>query len=370
VSDELRDFLAANPDVDAVQLWITDPSGVARGKSVRRHELERLYAHGRPVAGSILGLDVTGADVDATGLVWDAGDADLVCRPVPGTLRRAPWLDRPTGQLMLSMYLPDGRPAPADPRHALARAIGRLDAMGLRPVLACELEFYLLRPGEGGAAPRPAGGERTAGIQAYSLARLDELAPVFDAVYAGADALGLPAETLMSEYAPGQFEITLAHRDDALRAVDEAIVFKRLLRGVAARHGLVATFMAKPFSELAGSGLHLHVSLAGERGLNLFADAAPEGSALCRHAIGGLRATMGELCTGGAQLGRQQPLGVAARAGRPTVLAPRRAPDLRRRRQPLRGGGRGARRRRAWDPPAARSRSGGRRQRLPRHRRT
>jgi glutamine synthetase len=294
VSDELRDFLAANPDVDAVQLWITDPSGVARGKSVRRHELERLYAHGRPVAGSILGLDVTGADVDATGLVWDAGDADLVCRPVPGTLRRAPWLDRPTGQLMLSMYLPDGRPAPADPRHALARAIGRLDAMGLRPVLACELEFYLLRPGEGGAAPRPAGGERTAGIQAYSLARLDELAPVFDAVYAGADALGLPAETLMSEYAPGQFEITLAHRDDALRAVDEAIVFKRLLRGVAARHGLVATFMAKPFSELAGSGLHLHVSLAGERGLNLFADAAPEGSALCRHAIGGLRATMGE----------------------------------------------------------------------------
>lgn len=294
MSDELRDFLAANPDVDAVQLWITDPSGVARGKSVRRHELERLYAHGRPVAGAILGLDVTGADVDATGLVWDTGDADLVCRPVPGTLRRAPWLDRPTGQLMLSMYLPDGRPAPADPRHALARAVARLEALGLRPVLACELEFYLLRPGEGGAAPRPAGGQRTPGIQAYSLARLDELAPVFDAVYAGADALRLPAETLMSEYAPGQFEITLAHRDDALRAVDEAIVFKRLLRGVAARHGLLATFMAKPFSELAGSGLHLHVSLAGETGLNLFADAAPEGSALCRHAIGGLRATMGE----------------------------------------------------------------------------
>jgi glutamine synthetase len=294
VSDELREFLAANPDVDAVQLWITDPSGVARGKSVRRHELERLFAHGRPVAGSILGLDVTGADVDDTGLVWDTGDADLVCRPVPGTLQRSPWLERPTGQLMLSMFEPAGRPAPADPRHALARAIARLESLGLRPVLACELEFYLLRPGEGGAAPRPAGGQRAPGIQAYSLARLDELAPVFDAVYAAADAQGLPAETLMSEYAPGQFEITLAHRDDALRAVDEAITFKRLLRGVAARHGLVATFMAKPFSELAGSGLHLHVSLAGEAGPNLFADEAPEGSALCRHAIGGLRATMAE----------------------------------------------------------------------------
>ena len=117
MSDELRQFLAANPAIDAVQLWITDPSGVARGKSVRRHELERLFAHGRPVAGSILGLDVTGADVDDTGLVWDTGDADLLCRPVPGTLQRSPWLERPTGQLMLSMFHPDGRPAPADPRR-------------------------------------------------------------------------------------------------------------------------------------------------------------------------------------------------------------------------------------------------------------
>jgi glutamine synthetase len=284
---ELQQFLRGNPDIDAVQLWITDPSGVPRGKSVRRHELERLYAHGRPVAGSILGLDVTGTDVDATGLVWDTGDADLVCRPVPGTLLRSPWLARPTGQLMLSMYCADGSPAPAEPRHALARASARLEAQGLRPVLACELEFYLLRD------EQPAGG-RGRGIQAYSLARLDELAPLFDAVYAAADLQRLPAETLMSEYAPGPFEITLAHRADALRAVDEALAFKRLLRGVAARHGYVATFMAKPFTELAGSGLHLHVSLEDGQGANLFADPDPAGSLLCRHAIGGLRATMAE----------------------------------------------------------------------------
>jgi glutamine synthetase len=284
---ELQDFLRMNPDIDAVQLWITDPSGVPRGKSVRRHELERLYAHGRPVAGSILGLDVTGTDVDATGLVWDTGDADLICRPVPGTLLRSPWLARPTGQLMLSMQGADGSPAAAEPRHALARAIGRLEAQGLRPVLACELEFYLLRDGQ------PAGGGGR-GIQAYSLARLDELAPLFDEVYAAADLQGLPAETLMSEYAPGQFEITLAHRDDALRAVDEALAFKRLLRGVAAKHGYLATFMAKPFTELAGSGMHLHLSLADGQGVNQFSDPDPAGSLLCRHAIGGLRATMAE----------------------------------------------------------------------------
>ena len=89
---EWRDFLAKYPDLEAVQLFITDPSGVARGKTASVSELERLYANGRPVAGSILGLDITGTDVDATGLVWDTGDADLICRAVPGTLSRAPWL--------------------------------------------------------------------------------------------------------------------------------------------------------------------------------------------------------------------------------------------------------------------------------------
>lgn len=127
---EWRDFLAQHPDLEAVQLFITDPSGVARGKTASVSELERIYSNGRPVAGSILGLDITGTDVDATGLVWDTGDADLICRAVPGTLSRAPWLSRPTAQVMLSMYELDGRPAPADPRHVLKRTIERLQARG------------------------------------------------------------------------------------------------------------------------------------------------------------------------------------------------------------------------------------------------
>ena len=258
MSIEFEDFLARHPEIEAVQLFITDPSGVARGKTASVGELERLYRHGRPVAGSILGLDITGTDVDATGLVWDTGDADLLCRPVPGTLACAPWLARPTAQVMLSMYSLQGEPAPADPRHVLARTIARLQGRGLRPVLAVELEFYVLRENET-PSPNPAGSiARDSGrIEAYSLARLEELAPVFDEVYAAARAQGIPAETLMSEYAPGQFEITLTHRDDAMRAVDEAVLLKRLLRGVAARHGLLVTFMAKPF-DLAGSGMHPH----------------------------------------------------------------------------------------------------------------
>lgn len=297
---EAERFLARNPDIQAIQLVLTDPSGVARGKSIRRHELERLYRDGRPVAGSILGLDVTGADVEATGLVWDSGDADKICHPVPGTLGRVTWLAQPTAQVLLSMYEVDGTPAVGDPRHALAHAIGSFAPHGLRPVLACELEFYLLREtrgADGGLRLEPAGhgsGRERQRIDAYSLLRLDDLAPVFDEMLATAESLGLPVGTLMSEYAPGQFEVTLAHRDDALRAVDEAVLWKRLVRGVAARHGLIATFMAKPFTELSGSGLHLHVSAQDAGGRNVFAADDPAGSAVCRHAIGGLKATMAE----------------------------------------------------------------------------
>ncbi len=292
---ELQRFLAAHPDIDAVQVFITDPGGVPRGKSVRASELEAIFRDGRRVAGSILGLDITGEDVDATGLVWEAGDADGICRPVPGTLLPSPWLSPPTGQLMLTMFDGDGQPAAGDPRHVLARVVERLAARGLVPVVACELEFYLLREARGRLEPV---GERRQGerarIESYSLTRLDDLAPLFADVHAAAKAQGLPAETLMAEYAPGQFEITLQHRADALRAVDEAILFKRLLRGVARRHGCIATFMAKPFAARAGSGLHIHVSLADREGRNLFAAEDPAGTPLLRHAIGGLAATVAE----------------------------------------------------------------------------
>jgi glutamine synthetase len=293
---ELDAFLAAHPAIHAVQIMITDPSGVLRGKAVRREELARIFDSGRQVAGSILGLDITGKDVDDTGLVWDTGDADMTARPIARTLKPAPWLAAPTGQLLLTMFDRDGAPAAADPRHALVRAVEDFAQAGLTPVVACELEFYLLKEEPGGRLV-PAGGGRAGErqkIDAYSLQRLDDLAPVFNDVYTAATAQGLPAETLMSEYAPGQFEITLHHRDDALQAVDEAVMFKRVLRGVAQKHGLIACFMAKPFTELAGSGLHVHVSLNDSNGRNFFASDDPAGTEELRQAIGGMKDTMAE----------------------------------------------------------------------------
>jgi glutamine synthetase len=295
--DEAAAFLDRNPDVEAVQLVITDANGVPRGKNVAREELAALFGPGRNVAGSILGLDVTGEDVEETGLVWAVGDADQLCRPVPGTLARATWFARPAAQVLGSLYELDGRPAKADPRHALARVVARLQARGCTPVVAVELEFYLLERDDHGRLQPARGlvsGTRGTRIDAYGLGRLDDMAPLFDELRDAGRALGIPLRTLMSEYAPGQFEITLEHRADALRAADEAVMLKRAVRGVAARHGCIACFMAKPFAERAGSGMHLHASLADASGGNLCADDEPQGSPLLRHAIGGLRATLAD----------------------------------------------------------------------------
>jgi glutamine synthetase len=299
---EAEDFLAANPDVTSFQVILTDADGVGRGKSVRRNELARIYTHGRYLPGSILGLDITGADVEEAGLLWEDGDADRCCWPIAGTLVRAPWQTPPAAQLLVTMHELDGTPSSGDPRHALQRVVDRFAPLGLTPVLALELEFYLLDRTRGdGGRPRPAAspvsGRRPSQLQANLLTDLDDQAPFLAEVFAACATQGLPAQTLISEYAPGQFEIVLHHRADAMRAADDAVIYKRLVRGVAAKHGMDATFMAKPYAGTSGSGMHMHVSLQDAQGRNAFASDDPKGNELLRHAIGGMAETMAE-CVG------------------------------------------------------------------------
>lgn len=298
---EAEAFLAAHPEVEAVDIVLTDANGIGRGKIIRRHELEGLYKQGRHLPSSILGLDVTGEDVEETGLVWSVGDADLRAWPVPGTLVALPWTSPARAQVLVSLYHLDGTPHGADPRHALAAQLAAMAADGRYPAGAFELEFYLLdaTPGPDGK-PRPAAmaldGRRHGQVQVYGLDDLDGMQPFFGPVYAAAKAQGLPLETLISEYAPGQYELTLHYRTDLLRAADDMVMLKRLVRALARRHGMVACFMAKPLAGQAGSGMHLHVSLKDGQGGNLFAEAAGAAmpNTLLRQAIGGLAATMGD----------------------------------------------------------------------------
>lgn len=298
---EAQAFLAQHPDIEAIDIVLTDANGIGRGKIIRRHELEGLYKQGRHLPSSILGLDVTGEDVEETGLVWSVGDADLRAWPIPGTLVLLPWTRPLRAQVLVSLYHLDGQPHGADPRHAMAAQLAAMAADGYRPAGAFELEFYLLdaEPGPDGR-PRPAAmaldGRRHGQVQVYGLDDLDGMQPFFGPAYDAARVQGLPLETLISEYAPGQYELTLHYRPDLLRAADDLVMLKRLVRAMARRQGMVACFMAKPFAAQAGSGMHLHVSLNDADGRNLFAEA--EGTTalnpLLRHAIGGLAASMGD----------------------------------------------------------------------------
>lgn len=296
---EAEAFLAKHPDVVAFDLVLIDANGIPRGKLIRRRELLQLYRGGRPLAGSILGLDVAGEDVDATGLVWSDGDADRRAWPIAGSLVPLPWTSPPRGEVRVSLYELDGRRMAADPRHALARQQEHLAEEGLRAVAAFELEFYLLEPSKGEAwhpspARLPLTGERPHSTNDYSVDELDRLEPFIDAVYRSAEAQSLPVETMMSEYAAGQFELTLHHRGDMLRAADDLVMLKRLLRSLAMRHGMRACFMAKPFADRAGTGMHVHASLTDLSGSNRFADQKGALSAMLRHAIAGLLRRMPE----------------------------------------------------------------------------
>lgn len=297
--EEAEAFLATHEDIAAFDLVLIDSNGVARGKMIRRHELLSLYRSGRHLPGSILGLDVTGNDVEETGLVWDDGDADRVAWPISGSLVVLPWTSPRRGEVRVSLYELDGSRMAADPRHALSVQIERCHALGMFPVMAFELEFYLLDAeedvlGRPRAARMPLTRESHSGNDVYGLDVLDRMEPLIDALYRCAEAQGLPVETLISEYAPGQYELTLRHRDSGLRAADDLVMLKRLVRGLALRHGMRANFMAKPFANRAGSGMHLHASLADQSGRNLFADEGGELAPLLRYAIAGAQATMAD----------------------------------------------------------------------------
>ncbi len=297
--EEAEAFLAKHPDIPAFDVVLIDPNGIARGKIIRRHELLGLYRSGRHLPGSILGLDVTGEDVDETGLVWDDGDADRIAWPIAGSLVELPWTSPKRGEVRVSLYELDGTRMGADPRHALSRQIEAFDRIGMNPVMAFELEFYLLDPtpdasGNPQAARMPITGDPVQSTQVYELDPLDNLETFIAELYAHAEVQGLPVETMISEYAPGQYELTLRHRDSGLRAADDLVMLKRLVRGLAIRHGMRANFMAKPFAGRSGSGMHLHTSLANEAGENLMADTGDELAPLLLNAVAGLQKSLAE----------------------------------------------------------------------------
>ena len=297
---EAEAFLAAHPEIEAFDIVLHDSNGIGRGKIIRRHELLSIYKSGRHMPISILGLDICGEDVHETGLIWDQGDGDRRAWPIPGTLVPLVGTTPPRGEVFLSLYNLDGSQMTSDPRHALQRQVDAMAAEGLYPAAAFELEFFLLendRDSNGKMIPARdvLDRRRNSKTDVYSVDQLHGMLPLFNDIYAGAKAAGIKAETLISEFAPGQYELTLHYRDNVLQAADDLMRLKRLVRMHARLHGVTACFMAKPNEDYAGSGMHLHVSLQDAKGQNVFVEAV-EGqyNDTILHAIGGLQQTMGE----------------------------------------------------------------------------
>ena len=282
-------WLDDNPDVKNVRCGAADLNGQARGKRVPRRFAAKLEQEGTRFPLSVLNLDIWGEDIDDSPLVLESGDADGVLLPTERGYVPMPWLSSPSAILPLWAFHEDGTAFAGDPRHALAEIVDRYKALGLTPVVATEMEFYLVDDsGRGIRQPKsPKSGKRRAGAEVLSLRALDAFDQFFNELYDACDAMDIPAEAAISEGGLGQFEVNLEHVPDALKAADDAWLFKMLVRGLARNHGMAASFMAKPYDDYAGNGLHTHFSVIDADGNNVFANDTHEGTPLLQHAIAG-----------------------------------------------------------------------------------
>lgn len=297
---ELNAFLKAQPDVRFFDAVVIDLCGNAIGKRLPVDQMAKMVTAGTPVCGAMQLVDVLGNTADPLGHGFSDGDPDGIAMPLAGTFAPVPWsMGRHAQVLCVMTSAKDRLPFWYEPREVLRRVLARFTDLGLVPVMALELEFYLidLKRGDGdtpipGASPLT-GRPETQG-KVLSLAKLDEFEPVIKAMQTACLEQGIPVTTLISEYGAAQFEINLDHQSDALIAADHAALLRRAILGTARDKGFDATFMSKPFPDQSGSGLHLHLSLVSDAGENIFDPGNAQGDAMLGHAVAGLQATMAE----------------------------------------------------------------------------
>jgi len=279
--------------ITEIECLVPDLTGVARGKILPRSKFTE--DRGMRLPESIIGLTVTGNwpdDERLETLIADT-DRDMNLVPDPSTARVVPWATDPTAQVIHDCYFKDGAPVDYAPRTVLKNVLKLYAARGWAPVVAPELEFYLVDKNTDPDMPLrpPVGrsGRAETSRQHYSIDAVNEFDPLFEDIYDYCDAMDLDVDTLIHEVGAGQMEINFLH-GDPLDLADKVFFFKRTIREAAMRHNMFATFMAKPMAGEPGSAMHVHQSVVDiKTGRNVFSNPDGSPSDLFLHYIGGLQ---------------------------------------------------------------------------------
>jgi glutamine synthetase len=268
--------------VEEVECLVPDQAGVARGKIMPAQKFFNSPTMNMP--SSIFHQTIAGgyADEDEPG-GGDPADSDLVLEPDFSTLCVVPWASDPTAQIIHDAFHRDGRPVEVSPRQLLRRVVSLYSDKGWAPVVAPEIEFYLVKPNTDPDYPLepPIGrsGRPETGRQSYSISAVNEFDELFEDIYEFSEAQGLEIDTLIHEEGAAQMEINLRH-GDPLALADQVFLFKRTIREAALKHKMYATFMAKPIARQPGSAMHIHQSVRDVKsGVNIFSDESGKPSA-------------------------------------------------------------------------------------------
>ena len=280
--------------IDQIECVTPDLNGVPRGKVMTAEGF--LQGRRLQMARGVLLQCIMGGYPPARFYGSDDGDLALVAEP--SQIHRLPWSEEGLALAICDANELDGRSSALSTRGQLKSVIARYAALGLAPVVATELEFFVFAPNSDPLQPfqPPLGkdGRRELGHSAFSVSSNNGLRPFFQEVYHCMAALGLPRDTFMHEMGVSQFEINLLHGDPLVLA-DQTFLFKHLLKEVALKHGLTVVCMAKPLARTPGSSMHIHQSLveAGS-GRNVFSDEQDQPTDTFHHFIGGLQACMAD----------------------------------------------------------------------------
>jgi glutamine synthetase len=261
--------------ISEVEAIIPDMAGIARGKIMPAEKFAE--DEGMRLPESIFLQTVTGDYPADTSTAMSPAEIDIVLKADPKTVRVVPWAAEPTAQVIHDCYYSDGRRVTMSPRHVLRHVLELYAERGWEPVVAPELEFYLIEPNIDADYPLkpPVGrsGRAEPGRQSYSIAAVNEFDPLFDDLYAFCEAQDIEIDTLIHEDGPAQMEINLLH-GNALDLADQAFLFKRTAREAALRHKMYTTFMAKPHAKEPGSAMHIHQSVVDAKTRrNIFSNA-------------------------------------------------------------------------------------------------